>query len=377
MTDPLPARWPVQTLRTGHAHAHPEPLSGAKYSAVELMPGDRTALLLDQRLLPRVERYELLTSADAMAHAIRTMMIRGAPAIGVGAAYGMVLAASAASGGAASFLAEIAAAHDLLLATRPTAVNLAWALGKMRGAADDAASLSPLVRLARLGEAARAIHRDDVASCRAIGALGAADIPDGATILTHCNAGALATGGFGTALGVVRAAHAAGKKVRVVCAETRPLLQGARLSAWELQRDGIPVTIVTDSAVAQLFAKGRIDRVVVGADRVARNGDVANKIGTYAVACLAQMHGVPFDVAAPWSTVDLACPDGASIPIEQRDPREVLSIGAPPNEVPIAPDGVAAENPAFDVTPARLVRALYTERGAVTPLGAEALLALA
>jgi methylthioribose-1-phosphate isomerase len=367
----------VQTLRTGHAHAHPEPLSGAKYSAVELMPGDRTALLLDQRLLPRVERYELLTSADAMAHAIRTMMIRGAPAIGVGAAYGMVLAASAASGGAASFLAEIAAAHDLLLATRPTAVNLAWALGKMRGAADDAASLSPLVRLARLGEAARAIHRDDVASCRAIGALGAADIPDGATILTHCNAGALATGGFGTALGVVRAAHAAGKKVRVVCAETRPLLQGARLSAWELQRDGIPVTIVTDSAVAQLFAKGRIDRVVVGADRVARNGDVANKIGTYAVACLAQMHGVPFDVAAPWSTVDLACPDGASIPIEQRDPREVLSIGAPPNEVPIAPDGVAAENPAFDVTPARLVRALYTERGAVTPLGAEALLALA
>jgi methylthioribose-1-phosphate isomerase len=264
-------------------------------------------------------------------------------------------------------------AHALLLATRPTAVNLAWALAKMSAAAEAVAESPPPARLAQLAAVARGIHRDDVTSCRTIGALGAANVRDGDTILTHCNAGALATGGFGTALGVIRAAHAAGKKIRVVCAETRPLLQGARLSAWELQRDGLPVTIVTDSAVAQLFAKRAIDRVVVGADRIAANGDVANKIGTYSIACLAQVHGVPFDVAAPWSTVDLACPDGAQIPIEQRDPREVLSIGVPPNDVAIAPDGIRAENPAFDITPARLVGALYTERGVVAPLGVEAL----
>jgi methylthioribose-1-phosphate isomerase len=289
----------------------------------------------------------------------------------------MVLAAGAASGEAASFLDTMNTAHALLLAARPTAVNLAWALAKMSAAAQSVGSSPPSARLAQLGAVARGIHRDDVASCLAIGALGAAKLRDGDTILTHCNAGALATGGFGTALGVIRAAHAAGKKVRVVCAETRPLLQGARLSAWELQRDGIPVSIVTDSAVAQLFAKRSIDSVVVGADRVAANGDVANKIGTYSIACLAQMHGVPFDVAAPWSTVDLACRDGAEIPIEQRDPREVLYIGAPPNDVAIAPDGVTAENPAFDVTPARFVRALYTERGVVSPLGPESLLARA
>jgi methylthioribose-1-phosphate isomerase len=377
VSDRIRSMSPVQTLKTGHAHAHPEPLSGAKYSAVELMPGDRAVILLDQRMLPRAERYELLTSADAMAQAIRTMMIRGAPALGIAAAYGMVLAAGSSSGDAPSFLATMKTAHATLLATRPTAVNLAWALEKMRVASEAVASSAAPERLQQLGAVARGIHRDDVASCRTIGALGAATIADGATILTHCNAGALATGGFGTALGVVRAAHAAGKKIRVVCAETRPLLQGARLSAWELQRDGIPVTIVTDSAVAQLFARRAIDSVVVGADRIARNGDVANKIGTYSIACLAQMHGVPFDVAAPWSTVDLGCPDGAQIPIEQRDPREVLYIGAPPNDVAVAPDGVPAENPAFDVTPARLVRALYTERGAVTPLGAESLAARA
>jgi methylthioribose-1-phosphate isomerase len=373
VSDRIESASPVQTLKTGHAHAHPEPLSGAKYSAVELMPGDRATLLLDQSLLPRVERYELLTSADSVARAIRTMMVRGAPAIGIGAAYGMVLAAGATSGDAASFLVAMKMAHALLLATRPTAVNLAWALAKMSAAAEAVAESPPPARLAQLAAVARGIHRDDVTSCRTIGALGAANVRDGDTILTHCNAGALATGGFGTALGVIRAAHAAGKKIRVVCAETRPLLQGARLSAWELQRDGLPVTIVTDSAVAQLFAKRAIDRVVVGADRIAANGDVANKIGTYSIACLAQVHGVPFDVAAPWSTVDLACPDGAQIPIEQRDPREVLSIGVPPNDVAIAPDGIRAENPAFDITPARLVGALYTERGVVAPLGVEAL----
>jgi len=377
VSDRLPSVSPLQTLKTGYAHAHPDPISGAKYSAVELMPGDRAALLLDQRLLPRVERYELLTSADAMAHAIRTMMIRGAPAIGIAAAYGMVLASGTASGDAASFLAAMKEAHALLLSTRPTAVNLAWALAKMSAVAERVAASAPPARLAELAAVARTIHRDDVASCRAIGELGAAHVRDGDTILTHCNAGALATGGFGTALGVVRAAKAAGKQIRVVCAETRPLLQGARLSAWELQRDGFAVTIVTDSAVAQLFAKGAIQRVVVGADRVAANGDVANKIGTYSIACLAHAHGVPFDVAAPWSTVDLACPSGAQIPIEQRDPREVLSLGTPPNDVAIAPDGVRAENPAFDVTPARLVGALYTERGIVAPLGPAALRARA
>jgi methylthioribose-1-phosphate isomerase len=255
-------------------------------------------------------------------------------------------------------------------------VNLAWALARMQRMAAGVARATHVERVMRMAAEARAIHREDVAACRRIGALGAERVPDGATILTHCNAGALATGGYGSALGVVRAARDAGKRVRVIAAETRPVLQGARLTAWELHRDGIDVTIVTDSMVAQLFAKRAIDLVIVGADRVARNGDVANKIGTYGVACLAHMHGVPFDVAAPWSTVDLACADGAAIPIEERHAREVLSIGAPPNDVPIAPEGVGALNPAFDVTPARLIRALYTERGAASPLTESSLSAL-
>ena len=356
----------IPTLKTGHAHTHPDPISGAKYSAVELMPADRAVLLLDQRLLPRIERYELLTTVDQIADAIAKLMVRGAPAIGIAAAYGMVLAAGI-EADAAGFARAIEGAASRLRATRPTAVNLAWAIARMQRAAAEIASASRADRVARLAAEARAIHREDVDACKKIGALGAERVPDGATILTHCNAGALATGGYGTALGVVRAAHAAGKKVRVYAAETRPVLQGARLTAWELHRDGIPVTLVTDSMVASLMGKRAIDLAIVGADRVARNGDVANKIGTYGVACLAQMHGVPLDVAAPWSTVDLACPDGAAIPIEERDPREVLSIGAAPNDAPIAPEGVGAYNPAFDVTPARLIRAIYTERGAANP----------
>jgi methylthioribose-1-phosphate isomerase len=227
--------------------------------------------------------------------------------------------------------------------------------------------------VASLAAEARAIHREDVAACRAMGRIGAERVPDGAVVLTHCNAGALATGGYGSALGVVRAARDQGKQVRVVACETRPVLQGARLTAWELARDGFDVTLVTDSMVAQLMRRGGVGLVVVGADRIARSGDVANKIGTYGVACLAQVHDVPFYVAAPWSTVDLACPDGEAIPIERRSDQEVLSFGG----APVAPDGVHADNPAFDVTPARLVRAIFTERGEASPPGEGALTALA
>lgn len=325
---------------------HPEPISGASFSAVELSPGDREVVLLDQRALPRAERYERLRTVEEVARAIEQLVVRGAPAIGIAAAYAMVLAASEGRD------PEEAAAR--LRRTRPTAVNLAWAVERMRRVGRD---------LAALAAEARAIHREDVAACRAIGRFGAARVPDGAMVLTHCNAGALATGGYGTALGVVRAAREAGKRVHVVACETRPVLQGARLTAWELARDGFEVTVVTDSMVAQLMRRRGVDLVVVGADRIARSGDVANKIGTYGVACLAHAHDVPFYVAAPWSTVDLSCPDGDAIPIERRSEREVLCFA----DARVAPEGVRADNPAFDVTPARLVRALFTERGEVAP----------
>ena len=372
---------PIPTLKTGFAHSHPEPISGAKYSAVELMVGDRAVLMLDQRKLPRDERYDLLLTCDQVAEAISTLTVRGAPAIGIAAAYAMVLAASdeSAAGEGDAFLRAMAGARARLLRTRPTAVNLSWALARMSGVAKEIAPGSRTDRVLRLAAEARAIHREDVAACRKMGALGAVNVMDGATILTHCNAGALATGGYGSALGVIRAARDAGKHVQVIACETRPMLQGARLTAWELSRDGIPVKLITDSMVGQLMARRGVDMVVVGADRIAMNGDVANKIGTYGVACLAQMHGVPFDVAAPWSTVDLACPDGAHIPIEERSMREVLTMpgGALDSQgggdVLIAPEGVDAYNPAFDVTPARMIRAIYTERGTVSPVGDAAL----
>jgi methylthioribose-1-phosphate isomerase len=316
-------------------------------------------LLLDQRRLPQEEHYDEVTGVEAMARAIETLAVRGAPAIGVAAAYGMVLAAAADVPAGPAFERAMAAASERLRRTRPTAVNLAWALDRMGSVVREVASLPSSGRLARLAAEARAIHAEDVAACRAIGAIGAARVPDGATVLTHCNAGALATGGYGTALGVVRAAREAGKRVRVMACETRPVLQGARLTAWELARDGFDVTLVTDSMVASLMGRGQVSLVVVGADRVARSGDVANKIGTYGVACLAHAHGVPFYVAAPFSTVDMDCPDGRSIPIEQRDPGEVLTFAGHP----VAPAGVGAHNPAFDVTPSRLVTALFTERG--------------
>jgi methylthioribose-1-phosphate isomerase len=230
------------------------------------------------------------------------------------------------------------------------------------------AALAPAERARRAAELARALHKGEVAACVRIGELGADALRDGMTVLTHCNAGALATGGYGTALGVVRAAWAAGRKVRVLADETRPLLQGARLTAWELAKDGIPVEIVTDSMVGALMAQKAVDVVVVGADRIARNGDVANKIGTYGVACLAKMHDVPFLVAAPMSTVDFDCARGEDIPIEQRSELEVTHFPTAEGDVPVAPEGARARNPAFDVTPARLVKAIYTERGAASPV---------
>jgi methylthioribose-1-phosphate isomerase len=267
----------------------------------------------------------------------------------------------------------VGAAAAGLRRTRPTAVNPGWALDRMLRAAGPIAGAAPEARVARLADEARAIHREDVAACVAMGQIGAARVPDGATIMTHCNAGALATGGYGTALGVVRAARAQGKRVKVVACETRPILQGARLTAWELARDGFEVTLITDSMVAQLMGRGGVDLVVVGADRVARSGDVANKIGTYGAACLAHAHGVPFYVAAPWSTVDLACPDGAAIPIEQRHEDEVRAFGG----AVVAPAGIRVDNPAFDVTPARLVTALFTERGEAKPPSEATLRAIA
>jgi methylthioribose-1-phosphate isomerase len=335
---------------------HPDPISGASYSAVELLPGDRQVVLLDQRELPAREEYLGLDEVEQVARAIETLAVRGAPAIGIAAAYGVVLAAARGD--------DLDKAIERLRRTRPTAVNLAWALERMARVPHD---------LSALAREARAIHREDVVACRTMGRIGAARVPDGATILTHCNAGALATGGYGTALGVIRAAREMGKRVKVVACETRPVLQGARLTAWELARDGFDVTLITDSMVAQLFRRRGADLAVVGADRIARNGDVANKIGTYGVACLASLHEVPFYVAAPWSTVDLACPDGDGIPIERRNASEVFGFGG----VRTAPEGIAADNPAFDVTPARLVRAIFTERGEAAPPSQRALADLA
>lgn len=359
---------PVPTLVTGKAHPHPEPIGGSAYSAVELMPGYRV-IVLDQRKLPTIERYEYLTRVEEVADAIRNMLVRGAPAIGVCAAYGMVTAAVAEKGDGQAFLAAMKNADTTLRATRPTAVNLAWALDRMKRVTEEARTLDFPLRTERIAAEARSLHQAEVAACRAIGALGAPFVPDGATILTHCNAGALATGGYGTALGIVRAAHEAGKKVRVLACETRPYLQGSRLTAWELSKDGIPVEVITDSMAAHFMSKKNVDLVVVGADRIARNGDVANKIGTYGLACIAAAHEVPFYIAAPWSTVDLGCPNGDAIPIEERSERELSHFSLPDGaSAQIVPDGVRVRNPSFDVTPHALVTAIVTERGVVQPV---------
>jgi methylthioribose-1-phosphate isomerase len=344
---------------------HPRPaISGARYSAAELAAEGDQVFLLDQRELPGREIYVTLSSASQVADAIRAMIVRGAPAIGVAAAYGMALAAHASRAeDAAAFTASMRAAGAVLAASRPTAVNLAWAVERLLADAIVHAEYPGFARAELLAEVARSIHRDDVASCREMGRVGALRLPDAGTVLTHCNAGALATGGYGTALGVIRAAIEAGKRIRVLADETRPYLQGARLTAWELHEDGIPVEVITDGMAAHFMRRESLAAVIVGADRIARNGDVANKIGTYGLACLARAHRIPFYVAAPWSTVDLATPTGESIPIEERSRDEVALLGGRS----ILPEGVGARHPAFDVTPAALITAIFTERGELDP----------
>jgi methylthioribose-1-phosphate isomerase len=314
--------------------------------------------LLDQTLLPRDELWLSPSDHHEVAEAIRSLRVRGAPAIGVAAAYGLALAANASEAeDIDTLLAELRDAAHELASTRPTAVNLPWALERVLRAAERAPEVE-VARDAVLAEAER-IRREDIEANQGLGRLGAELVPEDATILTHCNAGALATAGYGTALGVVRAAVEQGKHVQVIATETRPLRQGARLTAWELARDGIDCTLIVDGAAGALMRRGDIDLVIVGADRVAANGDTANKIGTYPLALLAREHRLPFYVAAPTSSIDLALATGDNIPIEERPPAEVLG--------PDAPASISAANPAFDVTPHRLISAIITERGVIEP----------
>jgi methylthioribose-1-phosphate isomerase len=321
-------------------------------------------LLLDQARLPGEEATRECRRWEDVADAIRTLVVRGAPAIGVAAAFGVVLAARASTASTVDgLMADLETAVKGLAATRPTAVNLFWALERMRRAAMGAAGEPlPAVR-DRLDAEARAILEEDLAANRAIGDHGAGLVPAGARILTHCNAGALATAGYGTALGVVRSAHRDGKVALVWVDETRPVMQGSRLTAWECVREGIPHRLVADVVAASLMARGEVDLVVTGADRIAANGDTANKIGTYALAVLARHHGVPFYVAAPTSTIDPTLASGADIPIEERDAAEVRGVGGRPT----APAATPVYNPAFDVTPGSLITAIVTERGVFRP----------
>jgi methylthioribose-1-phosphate isomerase len=323
-------------------------------------------VMIDQRKLPATEVYVRCKTAQEVAKAIKTMVIRGAPAIGVAAAMGLALGMRrSAASGTKQFTTEFQRLCDLMAATRPTAVNLFWAIERMKKtfaeAAQGGSSVDEIKE--RLEQEANRIHDEDVDSCRAMGQHGASLVPDSAQILTHCNAGALATAGYGTALGVIRAAAGQGKRVAVLADETRPFLQGARLTAWELVKDGIDTTVITDNMAGSLMRLGNIDLVVVGADRIAANGDVANKIGTYGVAVLASAHEIPFYVAAPLSTIDLDTPDGSAIPIEERNDREVTHVGSSR----LTPEGARIRNPAFDGTPARYVTAIITERGIARP----------
>ncbi|HZK67771.1 MAG TPA: S-methyl-5-thioribose-1-phosphate isomerase [Chloroflexota bacterium] len=319
-----------------------------------------TVRLIDQTLLPLEQVWVECSTYQEVGEAIRSMKVRGAPAIGVTAAYGMALGALQYPGSdPVEFVSHMRQVADFLSRTRPTAVNLFWALEKCLAVATEAAEGGVQAARDRLLETGHRILEEDIEANRKMGALGAALLPDVATVLTHCNAGALATAGYGTALGVIRAAVEAGKRIDVYANETRPLLQGARLTAWELVADGIPVTLITDNMAGYFMRQGVISAVVVGADRIAANGDVANKIGTYSVAVLAKENGIPFYVAAPTSTLDLSIPSGDEIVIEERDPREVLYLAGKR----IAPEGVAVRNPAFDVTPHRYITAIITERG--------------
>lgn len=336
---------------------------------IQWTPGG--VVMIDQTRLPREEIYVTCRTYLEVAEAIRTMVIRGAPAIGVAAAMGMALGALHAD--PARLDEEMETIGATLAATRPTAVNLFWAIDRMKRLY---ASLRgrPVEQIrAALVREAQQVYLEDIAINEAIGRNGAALVPDGKTVLTHCNAGALATAGYGTALGVIRAAVATGKKIDVFADETRPFLQGARLTVWELMQDGIPTKLITDNMAGHFLRSGRIGCVVVGADRIARNGDVANKVGTYPVAVLAKENGVPFYVAAPVSTLDLTLDSGEQIPIEQRPATEVTHVFG----VPVAPENTEVENPAFDVTPARYVTAIITERGVARAPYADSLPALA
>jgi len=334
-------------------------------------------VLLDQTRLPSEEIYRTCSSVEEVATAIEDLVVRGAPAIACAAALGVALAArSSRATTVEGLVAEVEAAGERLARTRPTAVNLFWAIDRMRGRLREVAPAGELeaVREALVEEADR-ILQEDVAANRALGDAGVElvpDLPTGARVLTHCNAGALATSGHGTALGVVRSAVASGRKLRVFADETRPFLQGARLTAWELVRDEIPVTVVTDGMAGHLMYRGQVDLVIVGADRIAANGDVANKIGTYSLAVLARENDVPFYVAAPVSTIDYETPDGDAIPIEERSADEVLRW----HGERLAPEAASARHPAFDVTPARLVTAIVSERGIARPPYPESLAAL-
>lgn len=318
--------------------------------------------MIDQRVLPARFEYLAYTSATETAEGIRSMVVRGAPAIGCAAAYGVALEAlHLRNASPADFTKGMDKAFDVLAASRPTAVNLFWALKRMRTVWDAVKGQPVGAIVERLLAEAHEVTAEDIRINRAMGAFGAELLPDGARVLTHCNAGALATAGHGTALGVFRSAVEAGKKISVIADETRPFLQGARLTAWEMVQEKIPVTLITDNMAGFMMSKGEIDAVVVGTDRVAANGDVANKIGTYMVAVLARRHNIPFYVACPLSTIDLSIPDGSAIPIEERAAEEVTGF----RDCQWAAQGVKVRNPAFDVTPAELVSGLITEKGVV------------
>jgi methylthioribose-1-phosphate isomerase len=320
----------------------------------------RGVVFIDQTKLPTEEVYVTCTTHQQVADVIRNMVVRGAPAIGVAAAMGIALGVknSRAENGV-DLKKDFDQICETIRQTRPTAVNLFWAIRRMTEKFERI-RVRPIPQIKQdLIEESQRMHAEDIAANQAMGRHGATLMPSTGGVLTHCNAGALATAGYGTALGVIRAAVEAGKKIHVYADETRPFLQGSRLTAWELMKDGIPTTVISDNMAGAMMKQGNIGAVVVGADRIAANGDVANKIGTYTVAVLAKEHGIPFYVAAPISTVDLECPDGSKIPIEQRNPREVTHIAGKQ----MVPDGVQVENPAFDVTPAKFVAAIITERG--------------
>ncbi len=330
----------------------------SKLKAIEWVSGK--VRMIDQTMLPREEVYLELSDYHDMASAIKEMRIRGAPAIGVAAAYGMALGAQGIDAESKEeFLVKLRSISEMLAATRPTAVNLFWALDRMMRVAEAGKDVAQ-IKAALLTEAKR-IDSENEEADRKLSSYGAELIKDGFTILTHCNAGALATAGYGTALGVIKAANEQGKNIHVFAAETRPRLQGARLTAWELKREGIPFTLITDTMTGHFLFSGKIDCVIVGADRIVANGDVANKIGTYNIAVLAIENGVPFYVAAPNSTIDLSLSSGDEIPIEERSPEEVTHFGG----VPIAPEGAQVANPAFDVTPHRYISAIITQQGVI------------